>query len=137
MPIYEYRCADCGRRVSIFFRSLGAVGVPACPRCGGKELTRLMSRVAVRRGAGDAAADDPGGEDELGGMGGMLAGLDENDPRALAGAMRRMSDEAGEPLEPEMEEAVGRLERGEDPEAVMAGLDETLDATGADADDEF
>jgi Flp pilus assembly protein TadB len=50
--------------------------------------------------------------------------------------MRRMSEEAGEPLEPEMEEAVGRLERGEDPEAVMAGLDETFDAADA-ADDEF
>ena len=48
----------------------------------------------------------------------------------------RMSAESGEPLEPEMEEALGRLEAGEDPEAAMAGLDES--SGGADDfDDEF
>lgn len=133
MPIYEYHCADCGRRSSVFFRSLSAVAAPVCPRCGGGNLTRLVSRVAVHRSAGDDAADDFGGEDDLGGM---FDGVDEDDPRALAGAMRRMSEEAGEPLEPEMEEAMGRLERGEDPEQVMAGLDETMEGAD-DVDDEF
>lgn len=137
MPIYEYRCADCRRKVSIFFRSFGAVTDPVCPNCGGTRLTRLMSRVAVHRGsAGDGGdGDDFGGDD----LGGMLDGLDENDPRALARAMRRMSDEMGEPLEPEMEAAIGRLERGEDPEAVMAGLDDEpgmADPAG-DAGDDF
>ena len=136
MPIYEYRCADCRRRVSVFFRSLGAVTDPVCPRCGGARLTRLMSRVAVHRSSGRAGGDDDFGDDEFG-PGGMLDGLDENDPRALAGAMRRMSEESGEPLEPEMEEALGRLERGEDPEKVMAGLDEDAAGAETDLDDEF
>ncbi len=139
MPIYEYRCADCRRRVSVFFRSLGAVTDPACPNCGGANLTRLMSRVAVRRGTGRDGGDDEFGADGDDGFGGVLDGMDEDDPRAMAGAMRRMSEEMGEPLEPEMEEALGRLERGEDPESVMAGLEETADAAGDDAgfDDEF
>ncbi|HEU5329686.1 MAG TPA: zinc ribbon domain-containing protein [Thermomicrobiales bacterium] len=131
MPIYEYRCADCRRRVSVFFRSFSAVSDPVCPRCGGQHLTRLMSKVAVRRGGGSAGADF----DDDAGMGGMLDGLDENDPRALARAMRRMSDEMGEPIEPEMAEALGRLEAGEDPDTVMAGLDEQGGAGGED--DEF
>ena len=25
MPIYEYRCADCKKKVSVFFRSFSAV----------------------------------------------------------------------------------------------------------------
>jgi putative FmdB family regulatory protein len=134
VPIYEYRCADCQRKVSVFFRSFGAVTDPVCPRCGGTRLTRLMSRVAVHRGGGDDAGDDFGGDE----FGGMLDGLDENDPRALARAMRRMSDEAGEPIEPEMEEALGRLEAGEDPERVMAELDEgSGDADGGGDDDPF
>lgn len=136
MPIYEYRCADCRRRVSVFFRSLGAVTDPVCPRCGGTRLTRLMSRVAVHRSSGRAGGDDDVGDDEFG-PGGMLDGLDENDPLALAGAMRRMSEESGEPLEPEMEEVLGRLERGEDPEKVMAGLDEGVAGEEAGLDDEF
>ena len=131
MPIYEYRCADCQRKVSVFFRSFSAVGDAACPRCGGTRLTRLMSRVAVHRGAGEA-----GGGDEDFGDGDFdryLDGIDENDPRSVARAMRRMSDEMGEPIEPEMQEALTRMEAGEDPERVMAGLDEQLgDGDGGD-----
>ncbi len=138
MPIYEYRCADCRRRVSVFFRSFNAVTEPACPRCGGRNLTRLMSKVAVHRSTtGDDGEDFGGGDGELDGMGGMLGGLDEDDPRAMARAMRQMSAQMGEPLEPEMEQALGRLERGEDPESVMAGLGEAADGTGDDLDDEF
>jgi len=129
MPIYEYRCADCRRRVSVFFRSFSAVGEPSCPRCGGHNLTRLMSKVAVRRGGG-ADTDFADG----GAMDGMLDGLDESDPRALARAMRQMSDEMGEPIEPEMAEALGRLEAGEDPDTVMAGLDEETEGGGEDDD---
>ncbi len=44
--------------------------------------------------------------------------------------MRKMSDEMGEPLDPEMNEVVQRLERGESPEAIeqsmpdLGGLDD-------------
>ena len=43
MPIYEYRCADCHRRVSVWWRtySEAETGVAVCPRCGGNELSRL------------------------------------------------------------------------------------------------
>ncbi len=121
MPIYEYRCADCGRKASIFFRSFSAVSEPACPHCGGLRLTRLMSRVAVHRGGGGGAGEDEFGD---GDFDRHLDGIDENDPRSVARAMRRMSDEMGEPIEPEMAEALTRMEAGEDPERVMAGLDE-------------
>ena len=134
MPIYEYRCADCARRVSVFFRSFSAVTEPVCPHCGGLRLTRLMSRVAVHRGGGGGGSD---GEDEFGDgdFDRYLDGIDENDPRSVARAMRRMSDEMGEPIEPEMAEALTRMEAGEDPERVMAGLDEqTGDGDGGDDD---
>lgn len=140
MPIYEYRCQACRRRVNIFFRSFSAVSEPECPRCGSRDLTRLVSRVVMRRGGGASG----GAEEDLGNagagdeLGGLFDGLDENDPRAMAHALRRMSEESGEPIEPEMEEALGRLEKGEAPDAVMADLDETLtDASDSDADDEF
>lgn len=137
MPIYEYRCADCARKVSVFFRSFSAVGDPVCPRCGGTRLTRLISRVAVHRGSGGA---DGGGDEDFGDgdFDRYLDGIDENDPRSVARAMRRMSDELGEPIEPEMQEALTRMEAGEDPERVMAGLDEQLgDGDGGDEGPEF
>ena len=51
MPIYEYRCSDCKKKVSVFFRSLSMVdhGKARCPECGGANLTRLVSRVRAIR----------------------------------------------------------------------------------------
>lgn len=51
MPIYQYNCATCRKRVEVFFRSVSAAeGVqPPCPECGGKKLTRQMSTFARTR----------------------------------------------------------------------------------------
>lgn len=119
MPIYEYRCGGCRRKVSIFFRGFSTVGEAVCPRCGSMDLTRVMSRVAVLRGGG-GEGDDDGDLDPTA----MLEGLDENDPRSVARWARRMSDEMGEPIEPEFEETLSRIEAGEDPERVMDQMDD-------------
>lgn len=123
MPIYEYRCQDCGRKVSIFWRSLSAVDErdARCDRCGSRRLIRLVSRVRVMRGAGSGDFDAEGGDDAL--MDEM-AGLDENDPRALGRFMRRMAQESGEDMGPEFDEVVTRLERGEDPEQIEKSMED-------------
>ena len=133
MPIYEYQCLDCRRRVSVFFRSMAAASDAAarCPRCDGANLRRLVSRVAVIRSGGESEAGS--GDDAL------LAGLESQDPRALATMMRKMSDETGEPLDAEMREVVDRLERGESPEAIeqsmgQSGPDQDVAGAGASAD---
>ncbi|HUU92135.1 MAG TPA: hypothetical protein VM238_13110 [Phycisphaerae bacterium] len=48
--------------------------------------------------------------------------IDENNPRQVAAAMRRLSAPSGEPLDPAMEEAVRRLEAGENPEKVEEAM---------------
>ncbi|MCS6828157.1 MAG: zinc ribbon domain-containing protein [Caldilinea sp.] len=112
MPIYEYYCFDCRKRVSVFFRTFSEAGdaVARCPACEGTRLRRLMSRVAVLKSEESRLDDlaDPS----------FMAGLENEDPRALASFMRKMSDEMGEPLDPEMTEVVERLERGESPEEI-------------------
>jgi putative FmdB family regulatory protein len=111
MPIYEYRCHDCRRRVNLFFRSFSAIEEePICPRCGSKRLTRLISRVAVVRSEESRLDDmaDPA----------MLDGLDEDDPKSLARWMRKMSAEMGEEMPQEFDEVVDRLEAGQSPEEI-------------------
>ncbi len=126
MPIYEYRCHDCRRRVSIFYRSFASgEGQPTCPRCGGQRLTRLMSRVAVVRSEESRLDDlaDPS----------MLDDLDENDPKSLARWMRKMSDEAGEDMPSEFGEVMDRLESGQSPEEIeqaMPDLAQDMDMGG-------
>lgn len=122
MPIYEYRCRQCGRRVNRFYRSFSDIEKePACPHCGNRQLRRLISRVSVVRSEDSRLDDltDPS----------MLGDLDEDDPKSVARWMRKMSAEAGEEMPPEFDEVIDRLETGQSPEEIeesMPGLAEDM-----------
>ncbi len=120
MPIYEYRCRGCSRRVSVFQRSVYAADEVVCPVCGNGDLERLISRVAVLRSE-ESRLDDLA-------SGAGLADLDENDPRSVARWARRLGGEMGEDLGPEFDEMVERMEAGDMPEE--------LDETGYAEDEE-
>ena len=123
MPIYEYRCHDCHRRVSRFYRSFTEIEeVPSCPRCGGLNLTRLISRVSLVRseeGRLDALSDPS-----------MLGDLDEDDPKSIARWMRKMSAEGGEYMPEEFGEVIDRLESGQSPEDIESAMPELADDMG-------
>jgi hypothetical protein len=51
-----------------------------------------------------------------------LAGLDEEDPKALGRFMRKMSREMGEDMGEEFEEVVDRLEKGESPDSIEQSM---------------
>ena len=122
VPIYEYRCPNCRKKVSIFFRNLSSVDHESarCPNCSSGGLVRLMSRVRVIRGGSTSGGDEL---DEMP----DLAGLDENDPRSMGRFMRKMAEESGEELPPEFNEVVGRLEKGESPEDIEKSMPELAD----------
>jgi putative FmdB family regulatory protein len=122
MPIYEYRCRQCGRRVTRFYRSFSETEEdPTCAHCGSHQLRRLMSRVSVVRsenGRLDSLTDPS-----------MLGDLDEDDPKSVARWMRKMSAEAGEEMPAEFGEVIDRLESGQSPEEIeesMPGLAEDM-----------
>ena len=98
MPIYEYDCPDCRRRVSVLVRRINDPETPACPRCGGAQLHRLMSRFATVRSEDDRldAMADPG----------QFGDVDENDPRSVARFMKKMGQEMGEDLGDDIDEAM-------------------------------
>ena len=135
MPIYEYRCPNCKKKVSVFFRSLSDVDHASarCPNCGSGGLVRLMSRVRVIRGSSQPASDG-GGDEDFGAD--MLDGLDENDPRSMGRFMRKMAEESGEDMPPEFGEVVNRLERGESPEDIEKSMPELSEMAGDTGDDE-
>jgi putative FmdB family regulatory protein len=108
MPIYEYRCGKCGRRTSVFVRSMSADVRAACEHCGSRRLSRLVSRVTVVRSGGGGDFDDI--DDR------MMAGVDENDPRSVARWARRMRDEMGEEMGPDFDQALEQMEGGQFPE---------------------
>ena len=76
MPIYEYRCEECGKRSTSPLPSYSSPD-PPCPHCGKPALRRLVSSFAtVSSGDSDGGddfdeggggGDDLGGDDDFGG----------------------------------------------------------------------
>lgn len=60
------------------------------------------------------------------GMAGEMEGIDENDPRQIARVMRRLSEVTGMNLGGGIEEAIRRLESGEDPEKIESEMGDIL-----------
>ena len=117
MPIYEYLCRRCNTIFQFLVRNPSSKTAPICPECGkGERMEKVISTFCVRSGSSsiEDMADDP-----------SLAGLDTEDPKAMASAIRRMADEMGEDLGPEVNEALSRLEAGEDPEKIERDLEES------------
>jgi hypothetical protein len=98
---------------------------PPCPRCGSKNLTRMVSRVAVLRSE-ESRLDNLADPSNMG-------DLDENDPKSVARWMRKMGNETGEDLGDEFHEVVNRLEAGEAPEEIEKSMPDLGENTGAPA----
>ena len=108
MPIYEYRCTACRKKVTVLTLRVSEAVDPVCEHCGSRALTRLMSRFALVRSE----------ESRLDGLGdpGSLGDLDENDPKSVARWMRKMGKELGEDAGEDFGEMVDELEAGGDEE---------------------
>lgn len=137
MPIYEFYCRDCHTIYSFFARKVDTETVPRCPK-GTKnhKLKRQMSRFAISSGRGDSADSDAGPEMDFDDekmeqammqMAGEMEGADEEDPRAMARMMRKLMDTTGMNMGEGMEEAIRRMEAGEDPDKVEEELGDVLD----------
>ncbi|MBT3363781.1 MAG: zinc ribbon domain-containing protein [Chloroflexi bacterium] len=114
MPIYEYGCKDCRRKTTVFLRSFSVEPKAlVCDSCGGSNLVRLISRVAVVKSeaARMEAMADPS----------SWGGVDENDPKSIAKMMRSMQNQMGEAVDPQMEEAIEKMEQGEIPDEPSYG----------------
>lgn len=151
MPVYEFLCEDCNRVFNFLARTAGAERrKPKCPKCGGRRMSRLFSPFAApRRKAGGSSgaetaepttaegAPDLTPEQEARMERAMMElereieSVDENNPRQMAAVMRKLSEASGESLGPEMEEAIRRLEAGEDPEKVEEEMADVLGESGA------
>lgn len=128
MPNYEYRCLNCKRRFEVYlsYYEYGKQSV-SCPYCNSDRVQRRIGRIRFARSEESRLDDlaDPAN----------LAGL-EDDPKALARMMRKMSAEMDEDLGPEFDEVMDRLESGQSPEEIEQALPE-LGAEGGGGEDDL
>ncbi|MCK9273624.1 MAG: zinc ribbon domain-containing protein [Syntrophales bacterium] len=124
MPIYEFYCPRCNTIYNFFSKTINTEKIPFCPDCGDIPLERQMSVFATLTIGSKEEENDvpPVDESKMEKAMEMLAreaeNINEDDPRQAAKMMRRLAETAGLNLNTEMEEALSRMEQGEDPEKI-------------------
>jgi putative FmdB family regulatory protein len=133
MPVYEFYCSHCHAIFNFLSRTSDTERKPSCPKCKRPELERQVSNFSISQGRKDEPStegmpdiDEARMEKALMGMASEMEGLDENDPRQMAKVMRRLSEATGMNLGGGFDEAIRRLESGEDPEKIEAEMGDVL-----------
>jgi len=106
---------------------------PLCPKCKKIKLDRQMSPFATPRNRGEEEdmpmpdMDESKMEQAMNLLAKEADHVDENDPRQAANLMRKLTDMTGLNLGAGMEEALRRMEAGEDPEQIEAEMGDLLE----------
>lgn len=90
MPIYEYRCQECGKRFELIFLNVQTTSPIKCKYCQSQKVERLISRVRVIKSEESRLESlaDPS----------KLSGFDEKDSRSIARWVKKIGKEAGEDI---------------------------------------
>ena len=133
MPIYEFYCSDCVTVFNFYSPTVNTSKVPTCPKCKKRELDRLMSTFAVLSGKAevsddlDLPFDESKMEKALHMLESEMPNINEDDPRQASMLIRKMTEAAGGRLDEGMEEALCRMEAGEDPDKIEEEMGDQLD----------
>lgn len=132
MPIYEFYCDQCNVIFNFYSSRVNTTKVPGCPKCGKKELSRQISTFATIGKAKEEGGDQFSGLDEskmehaFESLMREAEHINEDDPKQMASLMRKFTSQTGVHLGDSMEEALSRMESGEDPEQVEKEMGELL-----------
>lgn len=133
MPIYEFYCTDCNTIFNFFSSRIDTEKRPMCPKCNNGPLERFMSRFAVLKGAkedddtGMPDLDESKLEKAMSVLEREAGSINEDDPKQAANLMRKLCDMTGLDLGSGMEEALKRMEAGEDPEKIEQDMGDLLE----------
>jgi putative FmdB family regulatory protein len=130
MPSYDFRCKQCGRPFSQFYKSVKDYEAGTrltCPHCGSANVARRIRRVAIPRPSRDLSRLSPNE---------MLSVMNSDNPREVGTMFQQVIESAGGDLGDmgsTIQEATDRLLRGESIDSVEGDL-ASRDSTPA-ADD--
>lgn len=133
MPIYEFYCKDCNMIFNFFSKRIDTDKKPLCPKCKTAVLDRWMSSFAFTGKAKedgdmeDMDFDEGKMEKAMRMLEGEVDKISEDDPRQAADLMRKLTHMTGMELGAGMEEALSRMEKGEDPEQIEAEMGDIIE----------
>jgi len=101
MPIYEYICEDCGKKINFLVMNRDAFS-PQCNRCNSTNLRRVMSRFAAIRSEESRMESlaDPG----------KWGDLSEGNPKGMLNFVKKMGKEMGDELGENYDDLVAEAE---------------------------
>ncbi|MHC1771853.1 MAG: FmdB family zinc ribbon protein [Flexilinea sp.] len=122
MPSYDYICTDCKKHFTLFF-TFEEYGkkIVRCTRCGSVRTERRIGRIQTIFG------DRPTFNQDY--VNDKSSDAADEDPRTMGKMMRKLQEQSGEQMDPEFDEVVGRLEKGDSIESIDRDYSESpLDA---------
>jgi len=132
MPIYEFFCPDCNTIFHFYSPTVNTHKIPLCPQCQHRELERLLSTFATVSAKKETGEDENIPLDETKMMEAAkmmeneMKNVNEDDPRHMVSILRKLSKTLGVKMNDRVEEAMFKVEAGEDPEKVASEIAEEL-----------
>ncbi len=130
--MYEFYCHSCNTIYTFFSKTVNTEKTPDCPACKTNTLTRQVSRFFFTGSSRkdqendsefpDLPIDESKMERAMQALASEAENINEDDPRQAANLMRKLTDMTGLKLGDKMEDALSRMEAGEDPEAIEQQL---------------
>jgi len=133
MPIYEFYCENCNTIFNFFSKRINTKKRPGCPKCKNRKLSRQMSPFAFTgkakedHGVEDLPFDEGKMEQAMNMLASEAENINEDNPREAANLVRKLTDMTGLELGQGMNEALNRMENGEDPEKIEAEMGDLLE----------
>ncbi len=110
MPIYEFRCRNCGLVSSFFLRSINSALEPSCDHCQSTNMQRRMSSFAMGKTTPSVHGQYPSQS---------TAGLDYySDPRNIGRHVEESFKQYGMDLPPSVRDTIDAAREGDLPKGV-------------------
>jgi len=131
MPIYEFYCSACHTLFNFFSSRVNTSATPPCPKCRqilARQLSLFSTIGRAKENDGMPDFDENRMEQVMGELAREAEGINEDDPQQMARMMRRFTEQTGMALGSGMEEALSRMEAGEDPEVIEQEMGDLLES---------
>lgn len=95
MPVFEFRCHDCGKKFALLVGMTAEANDDVCPHCGGRSFSKLVSRFRKGRSEDDRVEE----------LADRLESVGEPDsPAEMRTMVREMGKAMDDDMSDEMEE---------------------------------
>ena len=121
MPIYEYTCGTCNKKVTVFLRTASQEAKPLCPVCGNGGLTRIISSFAIHKSISTIY-------EESGTPGGAISADYYKDPRNIGRRLEKQLRDSNIEMPPEIGRSIAEAREGN-----LPGSLKDLDSAAADS----